>query len=223
MSLKNHDISLREVFCFVPISAEARYLLEPYRKTKKILSVGSYYRYRKKLRINGESYIDEIDSRINEFKELLPSNFGIKYVSEAITLIIFSMNIYESRFLTSYFGLNINEPLERSSSVFVKALNTKNKLLDKIRRPVYLDVIERVLECNKREIFNLFSGDKKHINDDTLYESIKKINGEHRLAIELYYVYYEKFLNKMYFKSESDWFYRDENKLERVIASIMRN
>lgn len=223
MSLNNHDISLREVFCFVPISAEALDFIEPYRRTKKILSLGNYYSYRNKLRICGESYVDEIDFKINEFKELLPLNFGIKYVSEAITLIVCSMNIYESRFLTSYFGLNINEPLKRNSSIFVKALNTKNKLLDKIRRPIFLDVIERVIEYNKIEIFNLFSENKDHINGEGLCESIKLLNGEHRLAIELYSIYYENFLDEMYFKSESDWFYRDKNKLERVIASIMRS
>jgi len=220
MLLRNsQNISLGEIFLFSPISREAQDFINYYRKVKKITSLNSYYRYRKKLRNTGEEHIDEIDFKISEFKKEIDCNFNINFVSEAIILVISSLNFFERKFLTSYFGLNLNESIDKKSSVFVKALNTKNKLLEKMRKPTFLYVVNRAIELNKRKIFHSISNNSNEIVSE---KSVERLNGEHRLAIEMCFVYNKRFLDSIFFRSDSHWLFRDKNKLEKIIAQISR-
>jgi len=223
MILRNsQNISLGEVFCFSPISKESQDFINYYRRSRNIKSLSNYYRNRNKLKVTGSKYIEEIDFKIEEFKSGIRNNFNINFVSEAVTLIISSMNIFERNFLTSYFGLNLNYPIDGNSSNYVKALNTKNKLLDKIRKPIFLYVVNRSIDLNKSRIFYALSNNNGEILLDDLDRSIPRLNGEHRLAIEMCFIYNKKFLDSKFFREGSCWLFKDENKLEKIIAQISR-
>lgn len=217
-----HVISLKEIFCFVTVPIETLEYIKPYRRKKLLTTLGSYYRYRSKASWTEFKHIKEIDSAIERFKGEIDNNFGIKFVSEAAFLVLQSLNIYERNFLTHVFGLNLSDELKVIPGVDIRIINAKNSVLEKLRKPVFIYTLKRVIEENKIRIFEAFAGREESFKCEDLECNLLKLNGDHRLAIEICYTYYPKFLREHYYNDGDYWFIKDRRKLARVIGAISR-